>query len=325
MADKIRWGILSTARIGPRALIPAIHAANNGELVAVASRSLDKAQAFAAQHNIPKAYGSYEAMLADPDIDAIYNPLPNDGHSLWSIRAAEAGKSVLCEKPLAMDAADARHMVDAFKQHGRQLEEAFMYRFHPRTIRVKEMVDSGAVGDVTMLNGVFTFNMGPVEDIRLVKSMGGGGLMDIGCYAVGIMRFVLGHEPTDVHAYGQFNDDGVDINCAGILKFPTGALGHFDCGFKSQFAMYYDIRGTAGRIFVDSAFLPPRDGDAIIRYWHGDTYEEIKFPWVDQYQLMVEDFDDALLNNHPVRYPAEDGVLGMELLDKLRASAWANR
>src|SRR5687768_15603176 len=142
MPDKIRWGILSTARIGPRALIPAIRNAHNGELVAVASRDEARARAFADEHRIPVSYGSYAELIADPNIDAIYNPLPNDQHAEWSIRAAEAGKHVLCEKPQASDAAEARKMADVFKQRGVWLEEAFMYRFHPRTVRVKEMVKS---------------------------------------------------------------------------------------------------------------------------------------------------------------------------------------
>jgi len=325
MPDKIRWGIISTANIGRRALVPALHNASNGELVAVASRDLAKARVFADELNIPRAYGSYEELLADPEIDAIYNPLPNDQHANWSIRAAAAGKHVLCEKPLASDAAEAEEMVKAFKANDRLLAEAFMYRFHPRTRHVREMVRSGALGTLQQIGAAFTFRLRSDENIRLEGKLAGGAIMDIGCYAVGVMRFVTGEEPVAVNAFAHYNDRGADEMAVGSLVFPSGVLGHFDCGMRAQGGQWYDIRGSEGRIFVEDAFVAPRDQAMKLRYWRGDNYEEIDFEPVDQYQLMAEDFADAILNNRPPLYPAEDGVAAMRLMDSLRASAQANR
>lgn len=325
MPDKIRWGILSTANIGRRALVPALHNASNGALVAVASRDPGKAHAFADELQIPRAYGSYDDLLADPEIDAIYNPLPNDQHAYWSIRAAAAGKHVLCEKPLASDAAEAQEMVKAFKAHGVLLAEAFMYRFHPRTRRVRELVQSGAVGHVQQIGSAFTFRLRTEENIRLEGKLAGGAIMDIGCYAVGVMRFVTGEEPVAVNAFAHYNDRGADEMAVGTLVFPSGVLGHFDCGMRAQGGQWYDIRGSEGRIFIEDAFVAPKDKVTKIRYWHGDQHEEIEFAPVDQYQLMAEDFADAILNNRPPLYPPEDGVEAMRLMDRLRESAQANR
>jgi xylose dehydrogenase (NAD/NADP) len=325
MPDKIRWGIISTANIGRRALVPALHNATNGELVAVCSRDLAKARAFADELNIPRAYGSYEEMLADPDIDAVYNPLPNDQHATWSIRAAAAGKHVLCEKPLTADAAEAEEMVKAFKAHGRLLAEAFMYRFHPRTRRVRELVQSGAIGAVQTMASAFTFRLRNEVNIRLEGDMAGGSIMDVGCYAVGVMRFVTGEEPVAVNAYAHYNSRGADELATGTLVFPSGALGHFDSGVRAHGGQWYDIRGSEGRIFVDNAFVAPKDQVTTLRFWHGDQYEEIEFEPVDQYQLMAEDFADAILNDRPPLYPPEDAVAAMRLMDSLRASAQANQ
>lgn len=325
MPDKIRWGIISTANIGRRALVPALHSAVNSELIAVCSRDLAKARAFADELNIPRAYGSYDEMLADPDIDAVYNPLPNDQHAYWSVRAAEAGKHVLCEKPLTADAAEAEAMVAAFRQHDRLLAEAFMYRFHPRTRRVRELVQSGAIGTVQQMAAAFTFRLRSDENIRLEGGMAGGSIMDVGCYAVGVMRFVTGEEPVAVNAFAHYNAREADELAVGTVVFPSGALGHFDCGVRAHSGQWYDIRGSEGRIFVENAFVAPKDQALTIRYWHGDEYEEIAFEPVDQYQLMAEDFADAILNNRPPLYPPEDGVAAMRLMDSLRASAQANR
>ncbi|MBL8153885.1 MAG: Gfo/Idh/MocA family oxidoreductase [Anaerolineae bacterium] len=180
MTDKIRWGILSTANIGRRRVIPAFKLARNGVVAAVASRSLERAQAFAADLDIPTAYGSYEELLNDPNINAIYNPLPNSEHALWSIRCAEAGKPVLCEKPLASDAAEAQHMVDAFASRGVLLAEGFMYRFHPQAVKIKEMVENGALGTFNTINATFTFPIRTEDDIRMQTGLAGGWRVD-GC------------------------------------------------------------------------------------------------------------------------------------------------
>lgn len=324
MTQKIRWGILSTARIGATRVIPAIKLANNGEVAAVASRSLDKAQAFATEHGIPKAYGSYEELLNAPDIDAIYNPLPNSEHAEWSIRCAEAGKPMLCEKPLAKDAAEAQSMVDAFAARNVLFAEGFMYRFHPQTVKVKEMVDSGAVGKVTMITAAFNFVIRSEENIRLSKELAGGALMDVGCYCLNVMRLMTGEEPDKVQAIARFGErSGVDEQLAGVLSFPSGVIGHMDCGLRSHNLHTYDIRGTEGRILVEKGFTVQPKEEPIIRYWKGDQYEEIKMPAVNHYTLMAEDFGDALINKRPPRYMPQDGVGNMRAIDMLLASARA--
>lgn len=322
MSDRIRWGILSTAAIGPRALIPAINNAHNSELVAVASRNQERGQAFADEHGIPTAYGSYEELVNDPNIDAIYNPLPNDLHAPWSIQAAQAGKHVLCEKPMAMDASEAQKMVDEIATTGKLLAEAFMYRFHPRTHRLKEMVAEGAVGTLRVINTSFSFPMSAddTRNIRLFKAQGGGAIMDIGCYCVSIMRLVTGAEPTVLDCKAYFNDDDVDEQAVATLEFPDNVLAHFDCNFRAAFANFADVRGTTGRILVENSFLPGT-GDVVLHYWNDGKYEEIKFDGADQYQLMVEDFADAIINDRQPRYTGEQGVLGMKVMDALRTAA----
>ncbi|MCB9450922.1 MAG: Gfo/Idh/MocA family oxidoreductase [Anaerolineaceae bacterium] len=324
MTDPIRWGILSTANIGRKRVIPAMKLARNGVVAAVASRSLDKAEAFAASNGIPKAYGSYEELLADPEIDAIYNPLPNSEHATWSIACAEAGKPTLCEKPLASDAADAQRMVDAFNERGVPFAEAFMYRFHPQTTRVKELVDSGAVGEVTTMQASFSFPITSEANIRLNSSLAGGALMDVGCYCVNVMRLMTGEEPVDVTARAQFGEpSGVDETLAGILVFPSGVIGHFDCGLRSYRTPNYEIRGTEGRILVESGFVMEPNEQPVIRHWHGSDYQEIVMPAVNHYTLMAEDFADALLNDRPPRFPGQDGVENMHVIDRLLAAARA--
>jgi xylose dehydrogenase (NAD/NADP) len=331
MSKKIRWGIISAARIAESAVIPAIHASSNGDVVAVASRDLAKGQTYAQRNKIPKVYGSYEELLADPEIDAVYNPLPNGLHGEWSIKAAKAGKHILCEKPLASNAAEAEAMVAAAKEANVLLAEAFMYRFHPQIQKVKQMIAQGAIGKVNIANASFTFAMpAGTEDIRLDKSLAGGSLMDVGCYCVNATRYLLGEEPVEVKAFSDMasTKSGVDESMVGIMRFPSGALAHFDCGFRTFFTQTFEIRGDGGRIYLERAYVPhrPDDTDVIIRHWKGQVgsedsgYQEIKVDKPDQYVLMVEDFGDAILNNRPMKFPPEDAVAQMRAIDMLYAS-----
>ncbi len=322
MSRKVRWGIISTANIGRHRVIPAIQQSSNGTVVAVGSRSLDKARAFAAELTIPKAYGSYEELIADPEVDAIYNPLPNSEHAEWSIRCAEAGKPVLCEKPFASDAPEAQRMTDAFTSRGVLFAEAFMYRFHPQTVKLRELLAAGTVGQLTAINSAFTFSISNEADIRLDRALAGGGLMDVGCYCVNVTRLLTGQEPERVQAIARWGAaSGVDEMLAGVMEFPSGVIAHFDCGFRALRTNYCDIRGTTGRMFVEPVFNLEPTQDGVIHIWRGDAYEQIKVPAVNQYTLMVEDFADALLNNRPPRYPAQDGVNNMRALDMLYAAA----
>lgn len=323
MSDKIRWGILSTANIGRR-VIPAMQQSNNGVVAAVASRDLARAKAFADELNIPNAYGSYEELIADPNIDAIYNPLPNSEHAYWSIKCAEAGKPCLCEKPLASDAPESQTMVDAFAAHSVLFAEAFMYRFHPQTVRVKEMVASGFLGDLLVMQATFSFAIGEENNIRLSKDLVGGSLMDVGCYCLNVMRLMTGEEPQTVKAAARIGaHSGVDEVLSGVLQFPSGVLGHFDSSLRALFNNSYELRGTKGRIMVETGFVMPPDQPTVVRTWGQAGYEEITIPAANHYTLMAEDFADSLINSRPPRYLPQDGVENMRLIDRLKASASA--
>lgn len=329
MTDSLRWGILSTARING-ALIPAIRNARNGTLVAVASRDADRARAYADANGIPVSHGSYEDLLADPNIDAIYNPLPNSMHAEWSIRAAEAGKHVLCEKPLASNAAEAERMAHAFAARGLTLMEAFMYRYHPQTQTVKRLLLDGTVGTVHTINASFSFSIGSEDDIRLNSELAGGALMDVGCYCVNVTRYLLGEEPVEVRAIADIGArSGVDERLAAVMRFPGGAITHFDCSMRTHFTQTYDVRGSHGRIFVEKAFVPFRPDpaeDIIVRVWRSTpgievhTYEEITIEKRDQYQLMVEDFGDAVMNKRAPMYTIDDAIAQMRAIDMLYAA-----
>lgn len=322
--DTIRWGILSTAQIGRRRIIPAIQESKNGVVAAIASRGIERAQEAADELGIPRAYGSYEALLADPEIDAIYNPLPNHMHAEWSIKAAEAGKATLCEKPLASNADEAQQMVDAFRQRGILLAEAFMYRFHPQTERVKALIDEGAIGAIKILRASFTFYMQAerrATDIRMKPEMAGGSLMDVGCYCINVMRLMTGEEPEQVTGSALWGPSGVDDNFVGTLRFGSGALGHFDCGFDATFDSSFEIRGDAGRVLVEHGFVNDPDADRAFHLWRGDTYERIDVPAANHYVRVVEDFADAMIHGRAPRFDAQDGVENMRVMDRLYASA----
>ena len=319
MTEKVRWGILSTANIGRR-VIPAIQASHNGVVAAVCSRSLDRAQAFAAEQDIPCALGSYEALIADREIDAIYNPLPNSMHAEWSVKCAEAGIPTLCEKPFASDAADAQSIVDAFAAHDVLLAEAFMYRFHPQQAKVKEIIAAGGIGDLQIINSSFTFPISDDANIRLSKDLAGGALMDVGCYCVNLMRFMTGEEPARVTASGRIGaSTGVDEALAGTLEFPSGVVGHFDCGLRAHRQHSYTLKGTEGMIVVPTSFVPDKSADTLVKHWRGDDYSEHVIPPSDHYQLMVEDFADALLNKRAPRFAPTDAVQNMIVVDELLA------
>ncbi|MBL8146779.1 MAG: Gfo/Idh/MocA family oxidoreductase [Anaerolineae bacterium] len=321
MTEQIRWGILSTAYIGRKSLIPAMHEARNGIPAAVASRDIGKARAFAEATGIPKVYGSYEDLLADPAIDAIYNPLPNSLHAEWTMKAADAGKPVLCEKPFTVTSAEAQQVVGHFRARGLPVAEAFMYRYHPQTARVVQMVQDGAVGDLHSIHASFTVAIpNPDENIRFKRETGGGSLFDLGCYPLSIMRLLAG-EPEFTAATGVLNDEGVDLSAGGVLQFPAGVTGTIISDMTGFRAQNVDIRGTDGRIYVRTPFSIPKDQSTVTFYWHGDEYEEISTPPTNHYVLMLEDFADAVLTGRPPRFPAEDAVLQMAALEKLVAQA----
>jgi D-xylose 1-dehydrogenase (NADP+, D-xylono-1,5-lactone-forming) len=325
MAHKIRFGFISTARIGEKALLPAIRAARNAEVVAVSSRSLKSAQAYADRNAIPHAFGSYDEMLNSGEIDAVYNPLPNHLHAPLSKAAADRGIPTLCEKPLTMDAQEAQELVDYFEEKGVPLAEAFMWRFHPQHDIVRNLIADGAIGELKVMNATFTFVISDEGDIRLNTEWGGGSLWDVGCYCVNSMRNIIGEEPDGGHAFARFGAvSQVDESLSGVLSFPSGVIGHFDCGFRAHKSNFYDIRGTNGRISVDPAYTPDPSQPTTVHVWRGANdaqHEAITVEPANQYTLMVENFADAILNNRPFRYPVQDAVNNMIVLDNLLASA----
>ena len=239
-AATLRWGVLGTANIG-RAVNPAIHASHNGTLVSIASRDAGKARTYAEKWSIPRYHASYMALLKDPEIDAVYIPLPNGLHKEWTIHAAEHGKHVLCEKPLALTAADCREMQRAADLHGVRLMEAFMYRFHPRTEQVIARAHSGALGAVRAIRSAFTFRLTNPTNVRLDETLGGGALFDVGCYCVSISRTIAHAEPVDVQAWATWTDRGVDEQLAGSMRFADGLVAHFDCALTQEQRQFYDI------------------------------------------------------------------------------------
>jgi xylose dehydrogenase (NAD/NADP) len=322
MADrKIRWGVISTANIGRAAVIPAIQASRNGELVAVAGRDAGKAEAFAAKLGIPRAYGSYEALLATEDIDAVYIPLPNSLHREWTLRAAEMGKHILCEKPLGLTAQECLDMEAAADRNQVKLMEAFMYRFHPRTEKVLEMVRAGRLGELRMIHSAFTFRLTRPDNIRLKPELGGGSLMDVGCYCVNISRTAAGAEPVEVQALARWSQSGVDEQMVGTLRFANGLLAQFDCALTLERREVYELAGTEALLSVPAAFLPGEEDAAIQETRSRGSLEQHVTHGVDEYRLMAEHFADCILQDRPPRYPASEAAANMRVIEALYRSA----
>ncbi|MBI2123419.1 MAG: Gfo/Idh/MocA family oxidoreductase [Armatimonadetes bacterium] len=303
--DRVRWGILGAARIAVRRVLPALLRSERSAVVAIASRDRDRATDTAQQFQIPKVHPSYDALLADPEVDAVYNPLPNSLHHLWTLRSAEAGKHVLCEKPLALNAREAQQMVEVCRRRGVLLQEAFMYRFHPQTTP-------------WLVRSAFTFLVATDEDIRLNPELGGGGLMDVGCYCVNIGRLLFG-EPHTAFAASNI-EGGVDVRLAGLLRFGGDRVAEFDCGVRAPFRQFCEVVGASGSIMVERPFQPEeRPASLLIR--RGDQERRVEIPGTNQYVRMIAHFVDCVLSQRPPRYPPEDAVANMRVIDALRESA----
>jgi predicted dehydrogenase len=325
MSERIRWGILSTANIGLKRFIPGAQASDNGVVAAIASRDGARARDTAARLGIPRAYASYEELLADPEIDAIYNPLPNSLHAEWTAKAAAAGKPVLCEKPLAVDSAQALGMIETCRAHGVLLMEAFMYRFHPQHARVRELIDAGAIGELRAVRTAFTFMLEPFppQNVRLKADLAGGALMDVGCYTVNAARMLFGEEPRWASAQWDFREAfGVEVTLAGVLGFSDNRMATFDCGFRASGQGYYLAAGTTGQIEVPNAFVPPANELSLYVSDAAGRREE-RIPGVDQYRLEAEEFADALLARRPLRIPPSDAVGTLRAIEALHRSARA--
>lgn len=325
MQDKtLNWGILSTANIGKKAVVPAIRASSNGALMAVASRDEARAREFARQTQIPEALGDYQALLDHDAVQVVYNPLPNSLHKEWTIRAAETGKHVLCEKPLGLGAGECREMAAAAHANGVKLMEAFMYRFHPRTERVLKMIRDGSIGEIQQIRSSFTFPLDREEDIRWDPELGGGSLMDVGCYCVNISRALAGAEPVEVLAMANFRESGVDEQMAGSLRFENELLAHFDCALNMERTQVYQVKGTEGHLRILEAFVPESEVLDIEQFDLGNNLSRITVESDDQYRRMVEHFGDCILNDRPVALSPEDAALNMAAIEALYESARKN-
>jgi xylose dehydrogenase (NAD/NADP) len=288
----LNWGLLSTAHIN-RALIPPLKASKRNRLLAVASRSQATADEYARERNIPRALGSYEAMIGDPEIDVIYNSLPNHLHAEWTIKALRAGKHVLCEKPLALTLTEADAMISASRETGKVLAEAFMYRHHPQTFKVKEIVDSGMLGDLQTVRGAFTFTLTGKNDIRSRKETGGGSIWDVGCYPISFARTIMNAEPVEAFGWQVMGADGADVSFFGQLRFPNERFAQFDSGFKSPSRAQVEIVGTAGTLNIPEPFKPGPAEKIYLK--RGDQTETINVKGRELYIGEVEDMADAIL------------------------------
>lgn len=322
MPHKIRWGILGTAAVAEKHFVPSVAELENSEVLAVASRDAARARNYAERLGIPRSYGCYDGLLADPEVDAVYLPLPVALHAEWAIRCAEAGKPALVEKPLAESADSARRMADASEEAGVPLAEAMMYAFHPLTKRVKQMVADGDLGEVRAVNATFCCRTPDPDDFRLKREMGGGATLDVGSYCVSVIRAIAGEEPEDVEATAVFNcEGGVDLRLAGVMRFPSGAVGSFVCALTPEFGASYEIFGMGGRILVSQGPVPNPGDPGMIRYWKDYALEEITAPGANQWALCFGAFADALLKGEPPEPPLEESIANLEVIDRLLASA----
>jgi len=319
MARKIRWGILGVAKINER-VIPAFAQARYAELLAIASRSSEKAKQAAARYGIPRSYSSYEALLEDKDIDAVYIPLPNSLHASWTMRAAEAGKHVLCEKPIASHAEEARQMVAVCRRKGLALMDGFFWPHHPRTSRLREEIDRGVIGEVELVRGSFSFllELEPTN-IRLQPELAGGCARDVGCYPVYGALWVFGRLPERVFATAQFMY-GVDVAMQGVLDFGQGKAALFDCSFRLPFRQWLEIVGTEGRIWVREMWLPSDPATFVIEHADG-RQQEVAISGVNQITAMLDNFSLAVLEKRSPEPAPEKAVQIMQVLDALRESA----
>ena len=322
----LRFGVLSTAKIAVTKVVPAMKATADCEVTAIASRDPARARAAAQRLGVEHAYGSYDELLGSDVVDAVYIPLPNHLHAKWTAAAAAAGKHVLCEKPLAMSAAEASGMVAACRAAGVQVMEAFMYRFHPQWLRVRELVAAGRFGELQALQTVFAYTNRDPDDIRNIAAFGGGALMDIGCYAVDSARWLFGGEPERVLATARIDPDfGTDALTTGVLAFAGERHAAFTCGMQTGRAQWVRLVGSEGGALIETPFdVNPDHATRVVLFGRGrhDTPEVVEVPPANHFTLQAEAFARAVLSEEPVPRPVEESVATMEVLDAVRR-AWS--
>ena len=322
----VQWGVLSTAKIGLQKVIPAMQKADSCRIAAIASRSASTAQTAAEALSIPKAYGSYEDLLADPEIEAVYNPLPNHLHVPLSIAAIEAGKHVLCEKPIAINASEAARLIRARDKAGVLVQEAFMVRYHPQWLRARELVRSANIGHLRSIHGLFSYNNRDPRNIRNQAEIGGGGLYDIGCYPITGARFLFGQEPTRVVALIERDPAwGIDRLTSAMLDFPGGHA-TFSCATQITPYQRMQIFGTAGRIEIEIPFNAPPDRPCRIFRDDGSQLGNAgvrveEFAVTDQYTIQGDVFSRAIRLGESLEFPLENAVQGMRIIDAVFRSA----
>jgi D-xylose 1-dehydrogenase (NADP+, D-xylono-1,5-lactone-forming) len=303
MPRPLNWGLLSTAKIN-RALIKPLNASPRTRLLAIASRSQSSADGYAREWDVPRAYGSYEGLLADPEIDVIYNSLPNNLHAEWTITALRAGKHVLCEKPLAVSLDEVDAMTQAAAETGKVLAEAFMYRHHPQTLKVKEIVDSGMLGKLKLVKGAFTFTLTREGNFRWLEEKGGGSIWDVGCYPISYARMIAGAEPLEVFGWQVAGQGGADEMFIGQMKFPGDIFSQFDSGFKESFRSHIEVVGTEGVLTIPNPFKP--NINSTIQLNRGDEVEIIEIKGKELYTGEVDDMCDAILEGKQPRVSLAD-------------------
>lgn len=328
MADTLRWGVLGNATIARVCVVPAIQRSRNGRVHVLGTRRPDQAAPLAEQYGISHVTDTYDAVLADPQVDAVYIPLPNHLHHPWCLKAISAGKHVLCEKPLSCNADQAGEMVAAAEDAGLWLMEALMYRFHPRSQKIKELVDQGVLGRLRLVRAAFTFAMDSVrlaasEEVRLKPEMGGGALLDVGCYGVSMARWLLARPPSAVQAAAIRHPGGVDLQLVGTMCYDDDALAVVEAGFMSALQQTITVAGTRGAIETPhNTFVPwHKEATFTLRTTDQEKGQVHRIPGVDEYQLMVEHFADAVKKNRPTAISTAESIENMHVLDALADAA----
>jgi D-xylose 1-dehydrogenase (NADP+, D-xylono-1,5-lactone-forming) len=318
MPKVLNWGLLSTARIN-RALIPPLRASKRNQLLAVGSRSQESADGYAREWKIPRAHGSYEALLADPEIDVIYNPLPNHLHAEWTIKAVESGKHVLCEKPLALSVEEVDAIQRAARKHGRVVAEAFMYRHHLQTLKVQELVRNGSIGTLKLIRGSFSYVLNREGDVRLDPAMGGGSIWDVGCYPISYARTVVGESPREVFGWQVTGPTGIDETFVGQMRFANDIHAQFDSSFVIPLHWFMEIIGSEGTLNIPNPFKPGI-GEKIY-LTRDDKTETIKIKGQELYIGEVEDMADAILLGHESHISLDDSRVNVAVISALLESA----
>ena len=322
MTDKLRWGFLGTARIN-NAILNALPASSRGEAYAVASRDSQRAEAYAREKNLPRWHAGYEHLLADPQVDVVYISLPNQLHAEWTLKALQAGKHVLCEKPFALTPAEVDAAFAAARQAGRVVAEAFMYRHHPQTLKVQDLTRNGSLGTLKLIRGSFSFVLAREGDVRLDPAMGGGSIWDVGCYPISYARTITGENPLEVFGWQVTGQTGIDETFVGQMRFANDIHAQFDCSFAIPFHAFMEIIGSEGTLNVPNPFKPGVDEK--IYFTRGDKTETIKIKGQELYIGEVEDMADAILLRHAPRISLDDSRANVAVISSLLESARAGK